>query len=42
MVARCGNAVCPPLAATVVRANCPELCPGEIQTMADLHRVMTA
>lgn len=41
-VARCGNAVCPPLAAAVVRANCPELCPGEITTMKDLHEVMTA
>lgn len=41
-VARCGNAVCPPLAAAVVRANCPEICPGEITTMKDLHEVMTA
>lgn len=41
-VARCGNAVCPPLAAAVVRANCPELCQGEIRTMEELHRVMTA
>lgn len=41
-VARCGNAVCPPLAAAVVRANCPELCPGEINTMERLHEVMMA
>ena len=41
-VARCGNAVCPPMAAAVVRANCPELCPGEIRTMKELHRVMVS
>lgn len=31
-VARCGNAVCPPLAAALVRANLPEMC-------ADAHEV---
>lgn len=41
-IARCGNAVCPPMAAAVVRANCPELCPGEISTMHELHDIMTA
>lgn len=41
-VARCGNAVCPPLAAAVIRSNCPELCPGEIRTMERLHSIMTA
>ena len=41
-VARCGNAVCPPLAAAVVRANCPELCQGEIKNMKELHDIMTA
>lgn len=41
-VARCGNAVCPPMAAAVVRANCPELCPGEINTMEKLHEVMAS
>ncbi len=41
-VARCGNAVCPPLAAAVVRANCPEWCPGEINNMKELHDIMTA
>ncbi|MCX4106255.1 DNA cytosine methyltransferase [Aeromonas hydrophila] len=28
-VARCGNAVCPPLAAALVRANLPEMCADE-------------
>ena len=28
-VARCGNAVCPPIPAALVRANLPELCPTE-------------
>lgn len=41
-IARCGNAVCPQMAAAVVRANCPELCPGEISTMHELHDIMTA
>jgi len=27
-VARCGNAVCPPIAEALVRANLPELCEG--------------
>lgn len=36
-VARCGNAVCPPMAAAVVRANLPEYVPKKmIITMADL------
>ena len=36
-VARCGNAVCPPMAAAVVRANFPEYVPKQvIVTMADL------
>ena len=26
-VARCGNAVCPPIPTALVRANLPELCP---------------
>ena len=29
-VARCGNAVCPPIPAALVRANLPELCEGRI------------
>lgn len=28
-VARCGNAVCPPIPAALVRANLPELCGKE-------------
>lgn len=36
-VARCGNAVCPPVASALVRANLPEWCGGkEITTMAEL------
>lgn len=29
-VARCGNAVCPPIPAALVRANLPELCSAEV------------
>ena len=36
-VARCGNAVCPPMATAVVRANLPEWCKGKIHTMAELE-----
>jgi len=35
-VARCGNAVCPPLAEAMVRANLPEWCGAKISTMAQL------
>lgn len=35
-VARCGNAVCPPLAEAMVRANLPEWCGTKITTMAQL------
>ena len=28
-VARCGNAVCPPIPAALVRANLPEICTAE-------------
>lgn len=35
-VARCGNAVCPPLAEAMVRANLPEWCSVKITTMAQL------
>lgn len=35
-VARCGNAVCPPMATALVRANIPEWCGAEITTMAQL------
>ena len=41
-VARCGNAVCPPLAETMVRANLPEWCSRKIETMAELDKVVTA
>lgn len=37
-VARCGNAVCPPMATAVVRANLPEWCGVEIETMEQLKR----
>lgn len=35
-VARCGNAVCPPVASALVRANLPEWCGVTITTMAQL------
>lgn len=38
-VARCGNAVCPPMASAVVRANFPEWA-VELQTMKDLERMI--
>lgn len=39
-VARCGNAVCPPLAEALVRANIPECCSQKVSTMDDLHEAM--
>ena len=36
-VARCGNAVCPPLAEAMVRANLPEWCGVKITTMRQLE-----
>lgn len=30
-VARCGNAVCPPIPTALVRANLPELCTGAMR-----------
>lgn len=39
-VARCGNAVCPTMAAAVVRANLPEWCDLEITTMAQLVKLV--
>ena len=36
-VARCGNAVCPPMAEAMVRANLPEWCVDKITTMAKLN-----
>lgn len=35
-VARCGNAVCPPLATALVKANLPEYCVLDLKTMAQL------
>ncbi|MEG1594713.1 MAG: DNA cytosine methyltransferase, partial [Oscillibacter sp.] len=37
-VARCGNAVPPPFATALVRANLPEWCSKKITTMAELER----
>ena len=37
-VARCGNAVCPPIAEAMVRANLPEWCGQKLVTMAELMR----
>lgn len=39
-VARCGNAVCPPLAEAMVRANLPEWCGEKITTMAQLENAV--
>lgn len=36
-VARCGNAVCPPMAEAMVRANLPEWCGQKITTMEQLN-----
>ena len=40
-VARCGNAVCPPVASALVRANLPEWCDVTITTMAQLMDCVT-
>ncbi len=39
-VARCGNAVPPPFAEALVRANLPEMCGRRLETMQDLHGVI--
>ena len=39
-VARCGNAVCPPMAEAMVRANLPEWCGGKITTMAQFNNAV--
>lgn len=39
-VARCGNAVCPPLAAAVARANLPEWARKDIKTMEHLEQAV--
>lgn len=41
-VARCGNAVCPPMAEAVVRANLPDWCGGKIESMEQLRRAVSA
>ena len=41
-VARCGNAVCPPMATALVRANLPEWCSRTITTMEELQKAVTA
>lgn len=41
-VARCGNAVPPPFATALVRANLPEWCGEEITTMEQLEKAVTA
>ena len=39
-VARCGNAVCPPLAEAMVRANFPEWCVEKITSMEQFHKTV--
>lgn len=39
-VARCGNAVCPPMAEAMVRANLPEWCGEKIETMEQFKKVV--
>ena len=41
-VARCGNAVCPPMATALVEANLPEWCSEKIETMEQLKNAITA
>lgn len=41
-VARCGNAVPPPFAEALVRANLPEWCGAQIGTMDELERMVSA
>lgn len=40
-VARCGNAVCPPMARAMVQANFPEYCDVTITTLAQFHQMVT-
>ena len=39
-VARCGNAVCPPMAEALVRANLPQCCGKKIETMEQLEQAV--
>lgn len=38
---RCGNAVCPPIPAALVKANLPELCKAERQPICRPDRIQT-
>ena len=38
-VRRCGNAVCPPIPAALVKANLPELCIAKRQPICRLDRI---
>ena len=40
-VKRCGNAVCPPIPAALVKANLPELCKAERQPICRPDRIQT-
>lgn len=40
-VARCGNAVCPPMAKAMVRANLPEYCIVDVSTLAEFCRLVS-
>lgn len=39
-VARCGNAVCPPMARAMVQANFPEYCVVDVSTLAQFHKTV--
>ena len=39
-VARCGNAVYPPLAEAMVKANLPEWCSKKIATMSEFRKTV--
>ena len=42
-IARLGNAVCPPVATALIRANCPEMAYRRpLRTVAELERAMSA
>lgn len=41
-IARLGNAVCPPVATALIKANCPEMCnPADISTMSQLNKIIS-
>ena len=43
-IARLGNAVCPPVATALIRANCADMavCKRPIKTMAQLNKILSA